>query len=154
MPTTTLPPPGPGGPPAHLAPSVPAAGTRPPPRPGCGRPRGPRFDRRLRRRQAGDRDAVGRAAHVVHAGAMAEAYRARFTPVLAADADLEARVRGAAALDGPKHELADALLVQGLERIFGEDAEPPLVHVVRQEAPGVIARQGHGHLRQIVGPER
>src|SRR5438034_5315867 len=60
MPTTTLPPPGPGGPPASLAPAVPAAGTRPPPRPACGRPRSPRFDRGLRRRQARDRDAVGR----------------------------------------------------------------------------------------------
>src|SRR5436309_3453017 len=90
MPTTTLPPPGPGGPPASLAPAVPAAGTRPPPRPACVRPRSPRFVRGLRRRQARDRDAVGRAAHVVHAGAMAEAYRARLTPVLTTDADLEA----------------------------------------------------------------
>src|SRR2546425_1281568 len=135
MRTPPPPPGGRGGPAARAAPAVPTAGTRPARRARCGGPpRDPRFDGGLRRRQPRYRDAVRRAADVVHAGAMAEAHRACLSAVLAADADLEPRARGAAALDGPEHELPHAFLVEGLERVLREDAEPPLVHIVGQEA--------------------
>ena len=55
----------------------------------------------LGRRDARDRHAERRAAHVVEPGGVEEADRVRVAAVLAADADLEAGPRGAAALDAP-----------------------------------------------------
>src|SRR5205085_12583721 len=77
---------------------------------------------RLRRREAGKRDAVRRAAHVVEADRVAELDGARLAAVLAADAELDLRLRLAAALDADAHEVADALLVEDLERVPREDA--------------------------------
>ena len=44
-------------------------------------------------------------------------------------------------------------LVQRLERIGSEDRGLLLVQVLGQEAAGVVARQSHGRLRQVVGAE-
>src|SRR5690606_14205565 len=76
----------------------------------------------LRQRQPRDRHAVGRAADVVDAELGEEAERGGIARVLAADADLEARIGATAALDGDAHELADALLVERDEGI--EVVEP------------------------------
>ena len=68
---------------------------------------------------------------------MEEGDRRRVAAVLAADADLEARPRRAALLDGHAHELADALDVERLERVGGQD---PALDVGQQEAAlGVVA---------------
>ena len=56
--------------------------------------------RRLRRREAGDGDAVGGAGDVGEAGPFAEADRGRVAAMFAADAELQVRTRLAAALDG------------------------------------------------------
>ena len=65
-------------------------------------------ERRLRRRQPGDRHAVGRAGDVVEADLLAEGDRGRIAAVLAADAELDVRPRRAAALGGDADQLADA----------------------------------------------
>src|SRR5438045_1899068 len=70
-------------------------------------------ERRLGRRQPGDRHAEGRAAHVVHADLVAEMHAVGVAAVLAADADLQVLVvlrlpRLAPLLDADVDELADA----------------------------------------------
>src|SRR5215831_21121052 len=64
---------------------------------------------RLRGRQAGHRHAVGAAGHVVEAQLVARADGVRVATVLAADADLQVRPRGAALPHRPVHEPADTL---------------------------------------------
>src|SRR5689334_3747614 len=71
-------------------------------------------DRLLRRGEAGDRHAERGAAHVVETDAVAEHDRGRVAAVLAADADLEAGPRLAAAGDTLLHQPADAVLVDRL----------------------------------------
>ena len=72
--------------------------------------------------------------------------------MLAADADPQRRVRGPSPLDGDRDQLPDAVDVEGLERIRGEDA---VLEVVRQEPPlRVVAREAERRLCQVVGPER
>src|SRR5579884_3951168 len=73
---------------------------------------------RLRRRQAGDRHAEGRATHVVQADLVAEAYGVRVAAVLAADADLQVLPCRPAFLHADLHEGAHTGGVDGLERIF------------------------------------
>ena len=53
---------------------------------------------------------------------MAERDRGRVAAMLAANADLELRLHGAAALDADLHQFADALLVDRDERIARQDA--------------------------------
>ena len=53
---------------------------------------------------------------------MAEGDRLRLAAVLAADAELEVGTHAAAALDGELHQVADALLVDRLERVALEHA--------------------------------
>src|SRR5688572_33050278 len=84
----------------------------------------------LGRREARDRDTVGRAADIVQAGAVAELNRLGVAAVLAADADLEVAAGGAAALRADLHQLAHALLVERHEGVVGED---PALDVARQE---------------------
>src|SRR2546428_4371305 len=150
MPTTTLPPVR-----GSRLPAVPGRASRPRPFPSRARP-SPRpafLDRRLTGGEAGDRDAVRGAADVVHAGRVEEPYRAGVPPVLATDADLQTGMSGSPPLAGEQDELPDPIAVESLERVLHEDAEAFLVDVVRQEPPCVVARQRHGHLREIVGPE-
>ena len=81
---------------------------------------------------------------------MAERDRLRLAAVLAADAELEVVADAAAALDGDPHQVADAVLVDRLERVALEDA---VLEVVRQEAAGVVAREAERGLREVVRAE-
>src|SRR5665647_2539862 len=103
------------------------------------------FDGRLGRGEPRHRDAERRAAHVVHAGAVAELDALGIAAVLAADADLEARPGAATPLDAHLHELADALLVEGRERVGRPDLLL-LGDVEREELAGVVA----AHARRLV----
>src|SRR5262249_14164507 len=102
-----------------------------------------RFDpgflqRRLGRSEARERDAVRRARDVLEAELVAEADRLRLAAVLSADTHLDV-LHAAAALDGDAHELADAALVDRLERVALEHA---VLEVAGQElALGVVARE-------------
>ena len=73
-------------------------------------------ERRLRRRQPGDRDAVGRGADIIEAGRLAEGDAGGIAAMLAANAELEAGLRRPAPLDGERDQLADALDVEADER--------------------------------------
>src|SRR5436190_23118432 len=82
--------------------------------------------RRLGRRQAGDRHAKRRATHVIHAHFVAEMDAVRVAAVFAANADFEVLVgfRPAAFtafLDADVDQLADAVDVDRLERIDGQN---------------------------------
>src|SRR5215210_7480043 len=111
-------------------------------------------DPRLRQRglcrsEARERHAVGRAADVVEPEPVAERDRLRLAAVLAADAELEVLLDAAPALDGDAHQVADAVLVEELERVALEHA---VLEVARQElALGVVAREAERRLRQVVG---
>ena len=100
------------------------------------------------RRASGTR--YGRAADVVEPEPVAERDRLRLAAVLAADAELEVLARAAAALDRDLHQVADAVLVDRLERVALEDAG---LEVVREEAAGVVAGEAERGLRQVVRAE-
>ena len=83
---------------------------------------------------------------------MAERDRRGIAAMLAADPEPQLRLRAAPTLDRDPHQVADAALVERLERIAGEDV---LVEVVGEELPfGVVAREAERGLRQVVRPER
>src|SRR5439155_7932886 len=71
--------------------------------------------------------------------------RRRLAAMLPADADLELGPRSPAELDRQLDELADALLIEDLERVVPQDA---VLHVERQEPAGVVAREAEGRLRE------
>src|SRR5436309_7358707 len=93
----------------------------------------PRPERRLRCSEAGDGDAEGRAGNVVEADLLAELDRGRVAAVLAANAELQRWAGLAPAIGGKADKLADALAVEGDERVAGEDA-----------ALGIGAEEGGG----------
>ena len=70
--------------------------------------------------------------------------------MLAADAQLDVRPDGPALLDGDADQLADALAVEGLERVVLVDAQ---FHVGLEELAAVVAAETAAHLRQVVGAE-
>jgi hypothetical protein len=74
--------------------------------------------RRLRRGEARDRHAVGRAGDVVEPDASRRNDRGRVAAMLAADAELDVLARGAAALGRDLHQLADAFLVEETKGSF------------------------------------
>ena len=83
---------------------------------------------------------------------MAERDRARLAAVLAADPHLELGLAAAAALDRDPHQVADAVLVEHLERVALEDA---VLEVVGEELPlGVVAREAERRLGEVVRAER
>ena len=101
--------------------------------------------------QPRDRDAERRAGDVVQPDLVAEGDARRVAAVLAADADLQARSRGAARLGGDPHQLSDALAVEDLERVLRQDLA---VDVLQQElALRVVAAEAVGHLGQVVRAE-
>src|SRR4029077_15510907 len=105
----------------------------------------------LGRREARDRHAERRAGDVVELEAVAEADRARLTTVFATDADLQLGLDAAAALGRDTHQVADAFLVETLERIALEDT---VLEVTRQELPlGIVAGEAERRLRQVVRAE-
>jgi hypothetical protein len=68
--------------------------------------------------------------------------------MLAANAELEAGPHLAAALGRDPHQLADAVAVDGDERIDGKNA---LGRINAEKARGVVAADAEGGLRQVVG---
>src|SRR5689334_17097753 len=72
---------------------------------------------RLGGREARQRDAERRAADVVQAELVAEDDGLRLAAVLAADPELQLRLRRTAALDADSHQVAHAALVERLERV-------------------------------------
>src|SRR5688572_18045880 len=111
-----------------------------------------RFPRRLRCRHAGDRDAVGRAAHVVEARHVEEANRLRVSAVLAAYAELQVRLRLAARPGAEPHQPADAGLVDRLERAAVHDLR---LDIAVEKAPlHIVAREAERRLGEVVGAER
>src|SRR5438552_16135173 len=103
------------------------------------------------RREAGDRDPEGRTRHIVEAEEVAQFDARRIPAVLAADPDLQVLADSSTFLDAGAHELADALAVQGLERIEGED--PPFHEVQVELALRVVTAVPERRLREIVRPE-
>src|SRR5262249_59017394 len=81
----------------------------------------PRLQRRLRRRQAGDRHAERRATHVIQPNLVTELHAVRLAAVLAADADLQVAAAAAPLLDADPHQPADAVEVDHLERVLPQD---------------------------------
>src|SRR6185503_15511995 len=109
-------------------------------------------DRRLCSGESSDRHAVRRRRHVGEADLMAERDRRRIAAVLTADPDLEPRPRLASALDGDAHHRADAVAVEDLERVRGNDL---LLDVLGEEALlRVVARDAKDRLRQVIRSER
>src|SRR3954452_14430421 len=110
-----------------------------------------RSQRRLGGRDPRDGNAEGRAGHVVQPGAVEEPDGVGVAPVLAADAELEARSGGAAALGGLDDQGAHALLVDRLER---RPLDELLLEVGGHDPSfDVVAGQADGGLRQVVGAE-
>ena len=108
-------------------------------------------ERRLRRRQPGERDAVGRARDVVEPEPVAEGDRARLAAVLPADPELDPGLRPPAALDRDPHEIPHSVLVQHLERVPLEDA---VLEVEGEElALGVVAGEPERGLGEVVRAE-
>src|SRR2546430_14592297 len=70
------------------------------------------LERRLRRREPGDRDAERRAGHVVHPHMVTELHRRGLATVLAADADLQLVEAPSAQSHGELDQLADDVLVE------------------------------------------
>ena len=70
--------------------------------------------------------------------------------MLAADAELEIAPHLAAAFGGDAHQLADAVAVDGDERIGGQNA---FRRVDAEKARGVVAADAERGLGQIVGAE-
>src|SRR5688572_8703621 len=91
---------------------------------------------RLRCREPRNRHSIRRARHVIEAAGAEEADRVGVTAVLAAHAHLQILIRRAAALRAEADELADALLIDRLERILRQDL---LVDVLRKKRARVIA---------------
>jgi len=68
-----------------------------------------------------DGNAEGRAGDVVEADVMTERCALRFAPMLAADTQLDVGPHFLGRCDRHLHQLADARLVDGIERIGGQD---------------------------------
>ena len=107
-------------------------------------------ERRLGGCEASDGNAIRAAADVVEVHLLAEGDAGRVATMLAANAHLQRGLRGPALIGGDTHHGADPFDVDADERVFGQH---PLVHVIRQEAPGIVARQTEDGLRQVIGAE-
>src|SRR5207253_7957145 len=84
--------------------------------------------------------------------AVAERDRVGLAAVLAADAELDSFLGASAPLDRDPHQVADAALVERLERVPIEHA---VIEVARQELPlGVVTGEAERRLREVVRAER
>src|SRR5205823_844430 len=114
-------------------------------------PRPRRRERGLRGGEPREWDAVRGAGDVVESQLVAEADGSRLSPVLAADAHLQALPGAAPALDGDPHQVADAATVERLEGVLLEHV---VLQVVREElALRVVTREPERRLREVVRPE-
>lgn len=107
-------------------------------------------DRGLSGSQAGERHAVRRAGNVVEADFIIEHDGSGIATGFATDTDEEVFVVGAATLNGHLDEFANAVDINGLERIEFVDLA---VVVEGEELTGVITGEAHGELSEVVGPE-
>src|SRR5215207_8396440 len=108
--------------------------------------------RRLRRRHAGDRHPVGRAADVVEARQLEERNGFGVAAVLAAYPELQLRLLLPPGPGGQPHEPTDARLVDRLERTAVDHLG---LHVAVQEtAFDVVAGETERGLGEIVRAER
>src|SRR3989338_1672156 len=105
------------------------------------------FNNRLGGGKARYGDPIRRTADIIHADGVAELHTVRVAAVLTADADLQIRIRRAAALDAYLHQLHHAVSIYRLERVFRQD---PFRKVIRQERTDVVAAESERHLREIV----
>src|SRR6476646_8097623 len=94
-----------------------------------------------------------RSTDVVHSNRVAEFHAFGISAVFAANSNLQFRARLASALNSPPHKHSHAFYIERLEWIGRKDAGFLLVHIVWQEAAGIIAREPHGCLRKIVCSE-
>src|SRR6266700_6979717 len=104
------------------------------------------FNYNLSCSQARDRYAERRGADVVQADLMAELDAVGVATVFSADADLQFAASPAALFSAPLHQHADALLVEGLERVSREDASLLFVDIVGKKAARVVTREAHSRL--------
>ena len=82
---------------------------------------------------------------------MTERDRVRLAAVLPTDPELDRRLRAPPPLHGDSHQVADALLVDHLERIPLEDS---VLEVVREKlALSVVAREPERRLCEVVRAE-
>jgi len=81
---------------------------------------------------------------------MAEGDGAGLAAVLAADAEFDVGAGLSAKVDGDLHQLSDAVAVDRLERVAGEDLA---VLVDGEEPVGVVAAEAERGLGQVVGAE-
>ena len=105
------------------------------------------FDRSLGRSKAGKRDTERRARDVVEANSIVEFDGGSIATGLAADTDKEVLIGGTATLDGHLHEFADAVDINGLERIEFINLA---VVVVGKELTGIVTGEAHSELGEIV----
>ncbi|MPL94795.1 hypothetical protein SDC9_40953 [bioreactor metagenome] len=97
-----------------------------------------------------DRHPEGRTGDVIEARSTAEGDRFGVAAMLAADRNRHVGARALAPRGTDQQQLPHPLDVEDVERILGKD---PLVDIGRHEAPGIVARQAIGHLRQVIGAE-
>src|ERR1700688_3147158 len=108
------------------------------------------FDYRLRRGQARYRHSERRGADIIHSQRVAELHTFRVSAMLAANSHFQLWPRFSSALRSPAHQHSDAFDIQRLKRVCAEHPGFLLVDVVGQEPSGIVARQPHGRLRQII----
>ena len=108
------------------------------------------FDGSLSSSQTGDRHTEGRAADVVQTNVVAELHARGIAAVLAADAQTQIGAGLTAIVGSHLDQLADADLIQMLERIALVDL---VLVVCAQELGSVITAEAEGHLGQVVGAE-
>src|SRR5690349_20835114 len=98
-------------------------------------------NRRLRRRQPRNRNAVRGTRNVVHAHAIAELDRSGIAAMLAANPDFQVGSRLASQLDAHLDQLAHAFLIDGGKWIRLENLER---FVLTRELRVIVARKPHG----------
>ena len=99
------------------------------------------LDSGLSSSQTCDGHAERRAAHVVQAGLVEEADRSGVAAMFAADAALQVGALATATLHTEFHQLTDTFLVEGVERVGGDDL---LFDVVLHDGVDVVAAEAEG----------
>ena len=107
-------------------------------------------DRRLSRGKAGKRDTERRAGNVVESNRIIEHDGGGIATGFAADTDEEVRTSRTATLNGDLDEFANAIDIDGLERVKFVDLA---LDVSREELRDVVTGEAHGELGEVVGAE-
>lgn len=104
----------------------------------------------MRGSKTGERHAEWRAAHVVESNLVVEVDGSGIAAGFAADTDGDVLLGRTAAFDRDLDEFANAIDIDGLERIEFIDL---LLVVIREELSRIVTAEAHGELREIVGSE-